>query len=107
MGGPETKPTTDNIELLGIRNGNWKLVKDIKRKVDALYNLIDDPHEQTDLSKDYPEQKQALLDLGNHFFADCPPSCGTIRKQDTRKNGDAIKTTTLKQHCEQLLKDNP
>jgi arylsulfatase A-like enzyme len=107
VGGPETKPTTDNVELLGIRNGNWKLVKDIKRKVDALYNLTDDPHEQTDLSKDYPEQKQALLDLGNNFFADCPPSCGTIRNQDTRKNGDAIKITALKRHCEQLLKDNP
>jgi arylsulfatase A-like enzyme len=106
-GGPNTAPAVDNMELLGIRLDGWKLVKDVKRNVDALYNLINDPAEQNDISLIHPEKKQELIDAGNRFFADCIPSCGTIRSQDTRKNGDSLKIAALKERCKQLLKDNP
>jgi hypothetical protein len=80
---------------------------DVKRNVDALYNLINDLAKQNDISLIHPEKKQELIDAGNRFFADCIPNCGTIRSQDTRKNGDSLKIAALKEHCKQLLKDNP
>lgn len=97
-------PTVDNLELLGIRLGDWKVVRDTKRQIDALYNLSEDPVEKTDLSQQNPEKKNELLKYCTNFFKDCKPSCGPVVSKDTRSGGDKLMNDALIKHCRTLKK---
>ncbi|MCX6326578.1 MAG: sulfatase-like hydrolase/transferase [Bacteroidia bacterium] len=98
------KPTTENLELFGVRMGDWKLVRDSKRGIDELYNLSEDPAEITDLSLKNPEKKAELLNYGADFFKDCKPSSGPLVSKDTRPNGDKLMINALLKHCRTLQK---
>ncbi len=97
-------PTVDNVELLGIRLGDWKVVRDTKRQIDALYNLSEDPVEKTDLSQQNPKKKNELLKYCTNFFKDCKPSCGPFVSKDTRSGGDKLMNDALIKHCRTLKK---
>ncbi len=101
-GKPYTAPKPELMELFGVRSGDWKLVVDRKRKVDALYNLKEDLAERNDLSASHPEKKAELMKIGRDFLKECPPACGRIRTWNTRINGDSLKMHTLMEHCESL-----
>jgi arylsulfatase A len=104
-GGSGTLPTTDNVGLLAVRLGDWKLSRDVERGVDALYNLAKDPSEQTDVSESYPEKRAALLAYGAEFFKTCAAGSGRIANKDTRKNGNEVKTDALRKRCQHLLSE--
>jgi len=104
-GPPGTKPTPDNVELLAIRQGPWKLVRDTKRKIDALYNLTDDLAESKDLSAEQPQQKAKMLAYAADYLKTCPPSCGRLAIRDTRETGDIKAMEELRAHCQELLDD--
>ena len=59
-----TQPRPDNSNLFAVRMGPWKLVRDAKREIDALYNLDEDLKETTDLSHQHPAKKSELLAYG-------------------------------------------
>jgi arylsulfatase A-like enzyme len=105
-GGANTQPTPDNVELLAVRNGPWKLVRDQKRRVDALYNLADDLKESRDLSKENPQKKAELVEQATAYLKDCPPNCGPIANRDTRANGETIRNDALKDRCRKLLRQS-
>lgn len=94
-GAPGMVPCAENLDLFAVRSGDWKLVVDKKRKVDALYNLNDDLKEMSDLSDSVPEKKEELYLIGQRFLGSARPSCGKIRTIDTRKDGDKIKIDSL------------
>jgi len=98
-----TQPTPDNVALLAVRSGQWKLVRDQKREIDALYNLSADLPEAQDLSKENPEKKTELLAQAAAYLKDCPPSCGLMANRDTRAQGDKIRIQALRAHCKELL----
>lgn len=53
-----------------VRAGDWKLQVEAARGVKRLYNLADDPTEQTDLSAQLPERAAALESLMAAHWAD-------------------------------------
>lgn len=99
-----TEPRPDNFDLFAVRSGDWKLVIDRKRHINALYNLKDDLCEKNDLSGTIPDKKEELLSVGTDFLKGCPPSCSKICGINTRINGDRIKTDSLIRHCNELMK---
>lgn len=105
QGPPGTKPTPDNVELLAVRRGPWKLVRDTKREIDALYNLTDDPVESRDLSSDQPSRKAEMVAFAADYLKTCPPSCGRLAIRDTREAGDIQAKERLRAHCQELLDD--
>lgn len=100
-----TLPTPDNVALLAVRKGPWKVVRDQGRKLDALYNLVDDPRETRDLSEQKGPQKAELLAYAAEYLKTCPPSCGLLANQDTRANGNEIRMDALRKHCRKLQQD--
>ena len=89
-GAAHAMPDARNLELFGVRSGDWKLVVDKTNKVDALYNLQDDLAEQNDLSSAHPDIKNKLYNEGNEFLHHSLPSCSKIHSEDTRGEGDQI-----------------
>ncbi|MBO4802684.1 MAG: arylsulfatase [Bacteroidaceae bacterium] len=57
-------------DMMGVRRGDWKLV--VKRGQTALYNLADDPHEDHDLSAQYPEVVRLLVEKIHEDHTDHP-----------------------------------
>lgn len=102
-----TRPTVDNVGYLAVRMGDWKLVREKKRPIDALYNLCEDPGERRDLSASRSEKKAELLAQANRYLESCPPSCGLEASRDTRAAGDKAKPESLRKHCRELLKTVP
>ncbi len=98
-------PEPEKLDLCGVRDGDWKLVYDRKREVDALYNLKIDLSESTDLSEEYPEIKHRLWELGREFLHASKPACGKIVSRDTRKGGDKIKIDSLMNVYKEYVKD--
>lgn len=83
-----TPPTVENPLTLGVRMGDWKLVRDKTRNTDALYNLAKDPSEQTDLSTQYPDKKNELLTYAKHFLERCQPNSFKIYGKRIGPEGD-------------------
>jgi len=102
-GGAGTLPTPDNMDLLAVRLGDWKLSRDKKREIDALYNVKDDPGEQNDVSEHYPEKRAELMAYSAEFLKTCPPSCGPIANFNTRANGDRLMEDALRKRCNELI----
>ncbi len=100
-----TRPTPDNVDVLGVRMGNWKLVGDKPSGAQALYNLADDLGERRDLSQQNPEKKAELAAFAASYFKECPQSCGLIANRETRGVGDKEKNQSLRRHCEGLLRE--
>jgi arylsulfatase A-like enzyme len=46
--------------LRGVRQGEWKLVRDLRRQTDELFHLPSDPLERTDLSESEVERRREL-----------------------------------------------
>ena len=46
--------------MLAVRRGDWKLV--VRRGQTTLYNLREDPHEDTDLATQFPEIVRSLVE---------------------------------------------
>ena len=88
-------PDASKLDLFGVRDGDWKLVVDKKRKINALYNLKEDLAERNDLSEQYPQIKEQLYKLGNERLRSSAPACGKIAGRNTRVNGDRIKIDSL------------
>ena len=105
INGPSgTAPAADNTDLLMVRLGDWKLSRDTKRKIDALYNLADDPAEKKDLSAEFPEKKAQLIAYAVEFFKICPPASGPVANFDTRRDGDHLMAEATRAHYEEVLK---
>lgn len=47
--------TDYSLPLVGVRAGRWKLIHDLDRRRDQLFDLVVDPTEQHDLSGEHPE----------------------------------------------------
>ena len=56
-----------------VRQGDWKVVKALKDMKPELYNLADDPGEQTDLSSQYPEKLSNLQALWERWNGTMEP----------------------------------
>ena len=66
LGNPQAQRQHDHLywefhetDMIGVRRGNWKLV--VKSGQPALYDLAADPHEDHDLSAQYPEVVKLLI----------------------------------------------
>jgi len=46
-----------------IRNGDWKLITDRGHESPELFDLAEDPYEQSDLAAQHPQRVQALIEL--------------------------------------------
>ena len=103
-GKPFVTPTPEKLQLFAVRMGDWKLVVDNGRKVNALYNLKNDLSEQHDLSDEYAEKKAALMEYGRTFLSKSTPASSKIRGINTRIDGDTIKKYELIDHCDKLMK---
>jgi arylsulfatase A-like enzyme len=103
-GPAKTRPTPDNLAWFGVRMGPWKLVRNQKRTVDALYNLDDDLGETKDLSAQHPQKKAELLAYGTAMLKKCPPACAPIARQDTTLSDDKQMHADLESRCQKLLK---
>ena len=57
-------------DMLGVRRGDWKLV--VKRGKPSLYNLATDPHEDNDLSAQYPKIVRRLVKKIHEDHTDSP-----------------------------------
>ena len=57
-------------DMLGVRRGDWKLV--VKRGKPSLYNLATDPHEDNDLSSQYPKIVRRLVKKIHEDHTDSP-----------------------------------
>lgn len=95
-------PRPEDMQLFAVRMGDWKLVYDRPLSVNALYNLKQDIGEQNDLSDKHPEIKEQMWEYGREFLRNAEPSSGKIRGIDTRRDGDSIKFSNLRKHCEEL-----
>jgi arylsulfatase A-like enzyme len=67
-----------------IRQGSWKLVKPHLNSLPRLFNLADDPGEQTDLAADQPARVEAMQAMWDAWNAKNEPP----RWIDHRWNGD-------------------
>ena len=105
-GKPFATPTPENLSLFAVRMGDWKLVVDRGRKIDALYNLKDDLIESCDLSQEHIDKKRELLQYGRDFLSKAAPASEKIGRINTRINGDTIKLHALIDHCNYLKKIN-
>ena len=97
-------PSIENIQLLGVRLGDWKWVKDVKRNINALYNLDEDLAERKDLSESNPAKKAELIEYAKNYLAQCPPDCGRISAKETRTNGDQITRQAVINHLRTIKK---
>ena len=102
IGQPYLEPAPEHFGLFAVRSGDWKLVFDKKRGIDALYNLKDDVAEEHDLSDEFHQKKKELLEYGRKFLEDCPPCCSKIHNRNTRIDGDRLKIDSLINHCNNL-----
>ena len=66
-------------DMLGVRQGDWKLV--VKAGEPHLYNLADDPHENTDLATAYPDLVARLVDIIYLEHTDSPLFRVTLPKR--------------------------
>jgi arylsulfatase A-like enzyme len=98
-----TRPTPDNMELFAVRMGPWKLVRDSKRNIDALYDLDKDLRETNDLSAPQPQKKAELLAYGTDFLKQCPPSAGRIAREDKTLELDKQMYVDMAERCRKLL----
>ena len=48
--------TDYSLGLLGLRDGRWKMIHELETGRSRLFDLEDDPHEQRELSEEYPER---------------------------------------------------
>lgn len=48
--------TDYSLGFLGLRDGRWKLIHELDSNRSQLFDLLDDPRETTDLSKQFPER---------------------------------------------------
>ena len=71
-------PQAKKLGFFGVREGDWKLVVDKKRGIDALYNLKEDIAERYDLSEQYPQIKDSLYQHGSEDISKASPACGKI-----------------------------
>lgn len=99
---PYEIPKPENMQLLAVRMGDWKLVYDKPLNVNAIYNLKEDIGEQNDLSESHPDIKEEMWEYSRKFLRNAKPESGKIRGIDTRRNGDSIKYSDLRKHCELL-----
>ena len=67
-------------DMLGVRRGNWKLV--VKRGKPSLYNLASDPHEDNDLSTQYPKIVRRLIQKIYEDHIDSPLFPVTLPTKD-------------------------
>ena len=101
----DSLPKPEQFELFAVRDGDWKIVYDQKRKVDALYNLKTDLAEQHDLSAQHPEIKSRLWDYGREFLKKSKPASGPIAGYNSRKEGDRQKIKVLLDTYKDYVKD--
>ncbi len=94
--------TSNNAGMFAMRKGEWKIVQDKKKKIDALYNLKSDPGELTDLSKQEPQRKAELLRYGDQFLKGCPPKSDWTYSQSTLGKDRQWRQENA-ERCEKLL----
>src|SRR5207248_1158618 len=51
--------TDYSLGLLGLRDGRWKLIHEVESGRAMLFDLDDDPQEQHDLSKEFPDRVES------------------------------------------------
>lgn len=88
-------PTPEKLDLFGVRSEDWKLVVDVKRGIDALYNLKTDLEEKVDLSDVYPDMKVRLYQYGRDFLKNSLPVQGKINAFETRGVVNLVKMDSL------------
>lgn len=69
-------PGADNnkFNTFAVRNEQWRLTvnRDMKKDL-MLCNIVEDPAEQVDVSKQYPEVVRQMLDLYGEWWDECRP----------------------------------
>ncbi len=63
-------PWYDSVPMSAIRQGDYKLVKDLNTNQTRLFNLVDDMGESLDLSEEYPELVHEMHATMNAYLAD-------------------------------------
>lgn len=66
--------THGSMDLLLVRSGKWKYVKDVVLKELALYNIEQDPAERNNLYDKYPEVVSELLEYADQVLETTPVS---------------------------------
>jgi arylsulfatase A-like enzyme len=99
--------TWRTLPVAAVRQGDWKLLEFLEDRRVELYNLRDDPGQQTDLAAERPEERDRLLatlhawqaDVGAKFPAArtadvTPPAAKAKPGKRKRRAGEAASPTS-------------